>query len=33
MRIVESHDYELTGELIDAPVQREQQLFQIAELV
>jgi ribosomal protein S12 methylthiotransferase len=30
MRIVEAHDYELTGELIDAPVLREQQLFQIA---
>ena len=33
MRIVEAHDYELTGELIDAPVSREKQLFQIAELV
>jgi ribosomal protein S12 methylthiotransferase len=33
MRIVEAHDYELTGELIDAPVTREEQLFQIAELV
>jgi ribosomal protein S12 methylthiotransferase len=30
MRIVEAHDYELTGELIDAPVRREEQLFQIA---
>jgi ribosomal protein S12 methylthiotransferase len=33
MRIVEAHDYELTGELIDTPVTREEQLFQIAELV
>jgi len=33
MRIVEAHDYELTGELIDTPVKREGQLFQIAELV
>jgi len=33
MRIVEAHDYELTGELIDTPVTREGQLFQIAELV
>ena len=30
MRIVEAHDYELTGELIDAPVPCEEQLFQIA---
>jgi len=30
MRIVEAHDYELTGELIDAPVARAEQLFQIA---
>ena len=30
MRIVEAHDYELTGELIDAPMPREEQLFQIA---
>ena len=30
MRIVEAHDYELTGELIDVPVLREEQLFQIA---
>ncbi len=31
MRIVEAHDYELTGELIDAPVQQpREQLFQIA---
>jgi ribosomal protein S12 methylthiotransferase len=30
MRIVEAHDYELTGELIDVAVQREEQLFQIA---
>jgi ribosomal protein S12 methylthiotransferase len=30
MRIVEAHDYELTGELIDAPVQAREQLFQIA---
>ena len=30
MRIVEAHDYELTGELIDAPVQPREQLFQIA---
>ena len=30
MRIVEAHDYELTGELIDVPVPREEQLFQIA---
>ncbi len=33
MRIVEAHDYELTGELIDAPVEPREQLFQIAELV
>jgi ribosomal protein S12 methylthiotransferase len=33
MRIAEAHDYELTGELIDVPVPREEQLFQIAELV
>jgi len=33
MRIVEAHDYELTGELIDMPVQPREQLFQIAELV
>jgi ribosomal protein S12 methylthiotransferase len=33
MRIVEAHDYELTGELIDAPVPREEQLFHIAEPV
>ncbi len=33
MRIVEAHDYELTGELIDTPVQPGEQLFQIAELV
>ncbi len=30
MRIVEAHDYELTGELIDAPVEPREQLFQIA---
>jgi ribosomal protein S12 methylthiotransferase len=30
MRIVEAHDYELTGELIDVPVQPREQLFQIA---
>jgi ribosomal protein S12 methylthiotransferase len=30
MRIVEAHDYELTGELIDAPVAPREQLFQIA---
>jgi ribosomal protein S12 methylthiotransferase len=33
MRIVEAHDYELTGELIDTPVAPREQLFQIAELV
>ena len=33
MRMVEAHDYELTGELIDVPAPREEQLFQIAELV
>ena len=33
MRIVEAHDYELTGELIDAPVERREPLFQIAQLV
>jgi ribosomal protein S12 methylthiotransferase len=33
MRIVEAHDYELTGELIDTPVEPREQLFQIAELV
>jgi ribosomal protein S12 methylthiotransferase len=35
MRIVKSHDYELTGELIDtpaAPVPRSEQLFQLADL-
>jgi ribosomal protein S12 methylthiotransferase len=30
MRIVEAHDYELTGELIDVPVELREQLFQIA---
>jgi ribosomal protein S12 methylthiotransferase len=30
MRIVEAHDYELTGELIDAPMPRREPLFQIA---
>ncbi len=30
MRIVEAHDYELTGELIDTPVEPREQLFQIA---
>jgi len=30
MRIVEAHDYELTGELIDVPVEPREQLFQIA---
>jgi len=30
MRIVEAHDYELTGELIDVPAPHEEQLFQIA---
>jgi len=30
MRIVEAHDYELTGELIDAPVAPREPLFQIA---
>jgi ribosomal protein S12 methylthiotransferase len=30
MRIVEAHDYELTGELIDMPVAPREQLFQIA---
>ena len=33
MRIVEAHDYELTGELIDVPLPRREPLFQIAELV
>jgi ribosomal protein S12 methylthiotransferase len=33
MRIVEAHDYELTGELIDTPVEPREPLFQIAELV
>lgn len=33
MRIVEAHDYELTGELIDSPAQPSESLFQIAELV
>jgi ribosomal protein S12 methylthiotransferase len=35
MRIVKSHDYELTGELIDTPVEpvlRSEQLFQLADL-
>ncbi len=30
MRIVEAHDYELTGELIDVPLPRREPLFQIA---
>ena len=30
MRILEAHDYELTGELIDTPVGPREQLFQIA---
>jgi len=30
MRIVEAHDYELTGELIDTPVGPREHLFQIA---
>jgi ribosomal protein S12 methylthiotransferase len=33
MRIVEAHDYELTGELIDSPAQPNESLFQIAQLV
>jgi ribosomal protein S12 methylthiotransferase len=33
MRIVEAHDYELTGELIDSPAQPSESLFQIAQLV
>jgi len=33
MRIVEAHDYELTGELIDTPARASGALFQIAELV
>jgi len=33
MRIVEAHDYELTGELIDGPLQPSEPLFQIAQLV
>ncbi len=33
MRIVEAHDYELTGELIDIPARAGQPLFQIAQLV
>ena len=31
MRIVEAHDYELTGELIDSPSQPGESLFQIAQ--
>ena len=31
MRIVEAHDYELTGELIDSPSQPGEPLFQIAQ--
>jgi ribosomal protein S12 methylthiotransferase len=33
MRIVEAHDYELTGELIDTPAPASETLFQIAQLV
>ena len=33
MRIVEAHDYELTGELIDVPAESTEALFQIAQLV
>ena len=33
MRIVEAHDYELTGELIDTPALAGATLFQIAQLV
>jgi ribosomal protein S12 methylthiotransferase len=33
MRIVEAHDYELTGELVDTPSQPREALFQIAQLV
>lgn len=33
MRIVEAHDYELTGELVDVPAQPGEALFQIAQLV
>jgi len=33
MRIVEAHDYELTGELVDASSHPREALFQIAELV
>src|SRR5579872_1528239 len=33
MRIVESHDYELTGELIDTPAPAGETFFQIAQLV
>jgi ribosomal protein S12 methylthiotransferase len=33
MRIIEAHDYELTGELIDTPAPASETLFQIAQLV
>jgi ribosomal protein S12 methylthiotransferase len=33
MRIIEAHDYELTGELIDTPSPAGETLFQIAQLV
>jgi ribosomal protein S12 methylthiotransferase len=33
MRIIEAHDYELTGELIDTPAHTGETLFQIAQLV
>jgi ribosomal protein S12 methylthiotransferase len=33
MRIIEAHDYELTGELIDSPALAGETLFQIAQLV
>jgi ribosomal protein S12 methylthiotransferase len=33
MRIVEAHDYELTGELVDTPSRARETLFQIAQLV
>jgi hypothetical protein len=32
MRILEAHDYELTGELIDTPAPAGEALFQIAEV-
>src|SRR5579872_6559941 len=33
MRMIEAHDYELTGELIDTPAPAGEPLFQIAQLV